>query len=267
MTVHFRPLFILLFVLVCHLSLLTAQENNSGYFKLLGFLEAYEKVNMNTSQNGIISAIHVKEGNLVKQGDPVIEIDHEVLKAQLEVAAENARKSEAAIEIAKANQTRARSDYDKFRILKITSELEISRAHAESMRADGELRMAKVEHKIAQLQMAEIQAQIENHIMRSPIEGIVVELNRKVAESTALPQKAGEKEAAIIKIAQLNKLRLVVNLPAKHAKDLEVGSTLAVLIVDNSSLDFDRTETGTKVDGIIEFISPEVDPSSETIRT
>ncbi|MEO0416647.1 MAG: efflux RND transporter periplasmic adaptor subunit, partial [Verrucomicrobiota bacterium] len=245
-------------------------QDSEGQFqfrKVLGYLEAYDKVNMNSSQAGIISAVHVKQGSLVEKGDPVIEVGHGVLKAQLKGAKEVAVKNDVAVEIAYMNHLRAKSDHDKLRILRNASQPEIYRAHADEMRAEGELKLAKEEKKIHLTKVEEIQAQIDQHILRSPMDGIVVEVNRKVAESTSIPPKSGEQETAIIRIAQLDKLRLVINIPLDHAQKLDIGSALDVLILNTSSIDPNRQKSGSQVEGTIEFISPEADPSSETVRT
>lgn len=222
---------------------------------------------MNSTQNGIISAVHVKEGSLVKQGDPIAEVNHEVLKAQLLVAREAAAKSETAIQIASREANRARADHDQARILKTASPQEISQARANEMRAEGELLMAQQEKKINLLKVDEIQTQIDQHILRSPMDGVVVELNRRVSESASVPQKAGEKEAAIVRIARLDKLRLVINIPLRYAGGLKGGDSLPVLILDKNSLDPNRGKSGSEVPGTIEFISPEANPASETVRT
>ncbi len=235
------------------------------YRKVLGYLEPYRNINMTTVEAGIISEIYVAEGSYVEQGAPVISLDHSVLKAQLRVAEIQAN-SNANIAVATADYTIANDKYNKLlEKSRSTTQMERQRAAAEVKKAEARMQMAKEEQAIATHRMAEIQAQIERRILRSPINGIVLEVNRDVAESASVSEKPGEKEAALVRVAQLDKLLLVVHLPDDSIGSLKTGDSIQVMVLKENSLIADRD--GAIISGTIDFMSPDVDPSSETRRT
>ena len=217
---------------------------------------------------GTITEIYVKEGDLVKTGDLIMSLNKSVFEAQLRIA-EIQAKSGAAIDVATADCEVARERYNKLSQLQRSGTAhssEVIQARAEVTKAEGRLQIAREERSIAEFRVAEIKAQIERRLLRSPIDGVVLELNRDLAESAAVEGKENEKEAALARIAQLDKLRLVVHLPAYLLGGLKIGDGMRVLILTENSLRAHREGSGTEVAGVLEFLSPAIDPSSETVR-
>ena len=69
-----------------------------------------------------------------------------------------------------------------------------------------------------------------------------------------------------MRVAKIDRLRLVVHVPASLVDHLVVGKELPVKVLQQNSLSADRGATAIETTGKIEFVSPAIDPSSETIR-
>ena len=249
-------------VLTC--SLLAGEEPVS----VLGYLEPYRSISMNAAEPGVIDAISVSEGESVKEGQPLLNLNLRVLEAQLSIAKIQAQ-STGEIDLAAAELAVARDRHEKLIELKRSGtahSTELARAEADLKKAEAQLNLANEARKIAEYRVAEINAEIELRILRSPITGVVLEINREIAESATAPQE-GQPNKPLVKLAQIDRLRLVFHAPANQASSLVTGQKLKVRVLGQSSLSPDREENGIETEGTIEFVSPSIDPATETIRT
>lgn len=234
---------------------------------VLGYLEPYRSIEMNPSETGMIDTITVAEGEKVKKGQALLNLNNRVLEAQLAIS-EVQSESMAAIEVATADLEVARERFKKLSQLKSSGTAhssEVARAAADLKKAEAQLSIANEEKKIAGFRVDEIKGQIEQRILRSPIDGVIIEINREVAESATAPQE-GQQNRPLVKVAQIDKLRLVVHVPSTHAAGLAVGGILPIRVLGQSSLSLDRESNALDTTASIEFISPTIDPSSETVR-
>ncbi|MEO0416170.1 MAG: efflux RND transporter periplasmic adaptor subunit [Verrucomicrobiota bacterium] len=248
------------------LLVISAEVRAQEQVRVLGYVEPYESIEMMAAESGIIKGVFVKEGQFVKQGEAVMQLDTTVLEAQKRMASLQANSS-AAVTVAQAELSLAQEKYNSLARIKrggSASSAEVSRAGANVKIQEGRLRMAEEEKAIAGLRVAEIDAQIERRILRSPIEGVVLKVNKDVGESADAQAKPGDKDAFLVRIAQINRLVLVAHLPAHSVGNLKVGDQVPVLILKQNSLQADRKSE--QVTATIEFLDPTIDPSSETRR-
>ncbi|MEM7601099.1 MAG: efflux RND transporter periplasmic adaptor subunit [Verrucomicrobiota bacterium] len=235
---------------------------------VLGYLEPYRNIDMDVAEVGVIGEIFVDEGELVAEGEALLSLNNSVLEAQLEIARIQSE-SMAAITVAQADLDVAEDRYAKLSRLRNSGTAhasEVARALAEKKKAEGQLSIANEEKKIAGFRVKEIEAQIEKRLLRSPIAGIVLEINRDVAETATASGSTGPPKP-LVRVAEINRLKLVVHVPASRADQLETGKTMPVRVLRQSSLSVDRENSAIDTVGTIEFVSPAIDPSSETIRT
>lgn len=235
---------------------------------VLGYLEPYRNIDMNVSEAGTVGEIHVEEGQAVSENEALLSLDNSVLEAQLAIARVQSE-SESAIIVAQADLDVAKERYDKLYALKgrgTAHSSEVARAEAEMKKAEAQLSIAEEEKRIAALRVEEIQAMIERRVLRSPIEGIVLEINKDLRESATASSASGEVEP-VVRVAKIDRLKLVVHVPAHLAERVAVGKTLPVRVLRQDSLTLDRENSAIDTEGTIEFVSPAIDPSSETLRT
>ncbi|MDF1656496.1 MAG: efflux RND transporter periplasmic adaptor subunit [Verrucomicrobiales bacterium] len=256
--------FILTLVVALSLTLFAKADPGT----VLGYLEPYRSIDMDVAEVGVIGEIFVEEGNLVEEGDALLSLNNSVLEAQLEIASIQSE-STAAVIVAQADLDVADERFAKLSKLQSSGTAhssEVARALAEKKKAEGQLSIANEEKKIAGFRVEEIKAQIEKRFLRSPIRGIVLEINRDVAE-TATASGGGNPSKPLVRVARIDQLKLVVHVPSFRAEQLEKGKEMPVRVLQQSSLSLDRENSAIDTVGTIEFVSPAIDPSSETIRT
>ena len=235
---------------------------------VLSYLEPYRNIDMDVAEVGVIGEIFVEEGELVEKGEALLSLKNNVLEAQLETARIQSE-STAAVIVAEADLEVADERYSKLSKLRSSGTAhssEVARALAEKKKAEGQLSIANEEKKIAGFRVEEIEAQIERRFLRSPIRGVVLEINRDVAE-TAVATGRNNSEKPLVRVAEIERLKLVVHVPASRADQLANGKEMLVRVLQQSSLSLDRENSAIDTQGTIEFVSPVIDLSSETIRT
>ncbi|RME66247.1 MAG: HlyD family efflux transporter periplasmic adaptor subunit [Caldilineae bacterium] len=132
--------------------------------------------NLSTSVGGTVAHIHVSEGDWVKEGEVLIELENEVLKSQVEQA--------------KAALAQARANRDK--LLAGATEAEIAAARAEVAAAEAAVALA--EGRLEEVQAAIESAEAQLNIAQQ-------QYNELASHPTPAERKAAEAEVAIAQAA------------------------------------------------------------------
>ena len=217
-----------------------------------GFTQPYHKADLSPTEAGVVSAILVKEGDAVSEGDLLLELDNAVLKASLKIA-DARQNSKGILNSAKARYRLHRSQLNKLLDLQQqghaqVEEVEQARANASVAKADiltaeEELLVHKYEHE-------RLQEQIKRRQLFSPFDGVVTRIYKNISELTNI------NSGPLIKVVQLNPLLLTIHVTLVDANKLSVGDEM-MAVCQNIS-----TDLSTKV----EYISPITDPDSGTVR-
>jgi len=221
------------------------------------YLEPYRSIEMSSVESGVIGEILVKEGEEVKKGQELLKLDLAVLEAQLAVAIAQAE-GQGRLMAAEADYELNSERLQKLQALKAsgrTNAAEIDRQVATTKSSQGMLLAAQEEMKIYQLSAARIRTEVERRILRSPIDGVVVEIVKDVAEPVSTSRgQAGEPDY-LIRVVKLDLLKTTAHLPYHSARTLKVGDYLNVV-----------TEGEKVVPALIEFVSPIVKSSTGTVE-
>ncbi|MCA9189586.1 MAG: efflux RND transporter periplasmic adaptor subunit, partial [Planctomycetales bacterium] len=219
------------------------------------YLEPYRQVDIGSgAEAGRITSVHVHKGDTVAKGQLLMELDSQILKASLDIAI---RRSEMRGKLNAANAEMAirRSRTDKLRALRTDGHAtsgELERAETDLAISAATVLLAEEELSLFDLERQRIEAQIVNRQLRSPIEGVVVEIHREVGES-ALPS-----DQRILTVAQLSPLKVNLQIPFAHAAKLSKGEQLKLRVPTNTK---DKTTVA-----VIELISSVADPASGTVE-
>lgn len=189
---------------------------------------------------GRIESLPVAEGDAVKAGQIVAQIDARPLADQRRQAVAAVDQAKAALENARLNLTRTESLFQKgvaagkevedARALRLTTEAALEQANAALDLADQQLTRANV---------------------RSPIDGVVV--HRLVAVGEHVD---GTSAQPVVEVANLGQVEVAANIPADHLGEVRVGQPAAI----TSDAYGDRTFTGQ-----VMAIAPAVDPATNTV--
>ena len=147
------------------------------------FLEPNRIVDISSPFRGRISVIHIREGDSVKAGQLLAELDTLVLKAQLASAGE-AVLFHGRVDSAKAMVSMRK---DRYRMLKELEKSgnarpqEMIRGRTDLIISKAELLSAKEDQKLKKLEVDIIRARIEENKLRTPVDGVVTKIYKAEA--------------------------------------------------------------------------------------
>jgi RND family efflux transporter MFP subunit len=238
-------------------------QREPTHLRVLTYLEPYRSIDITPVESGVIREILVEEGQAVKKGDPLIKLDSEVIEARLAVAAAQSD-SKGRILSAESEFTLEKGRYDKLADLDtrgLSNNFELERQLANMKASEGRLIEAQEQQRVFQLQVKQIKQELNQRILRSPIDGIVSEINKDIAETVTTLEASRDEH--LIQIVEIDVLKATAHVPAASVALIKLGDMLPIDL--DQELRSDPTPP-KPVTGKIEFISPVIDSSSNTVR-
>jgi RND family efflux transporter MFP subunit len=233
-------------------------------------LTLVEQVEIPAREAGVLAEIKVREGQIVKQGDHLAQIDDtetriELERAQLEAAeakrlATNdvpVRVAQKTYEVAQVELKRADETRDRFS--KTISQSELDERRLKTEKSKLEVEQAEHQFKTAghlasvaanDLELAE--RKVERRRILSPLDGVLVKVYRRPGEWV----EPGE---AVLRVVRINPLRAEAFVDAKRLKG-DLTNRPVRLSVDLPG------RGKTTFPGRLVFVSPEVDPYNGQVR-
>jgi membrane fusion protein, multidrug efflux system len=190
-----------------------------------------------SKEPGRVGKVYVDAGAVVRQGEPLLELESETL--QLEV-----KRSEAELARAKAAAADAERDFARKTELKQKSSIPqalYDRSQSMSEQAQATAAAADAALAIARQRLADA-------ILRSPINGVVVERRADVGE------RLGDNTIAFI-LSQTAPLKLRFRVPERYIASLHRGQNV------RASVD---AYPGEWFNGVLSVVGQVVDPSTRT---
>lgn len=227
---------------------------------VLTYLEPYRSLEMSPAESGVIREILVKEGDRVIKGQPLLKLDAETIEARLAVAMAQADNM-GSINAAESEFKLQKDRYEKLAKLEsrdVSSQFEVERALATMKTAEGRLTEALEQKRVFQLQADQARAELERRVLKSPIDGIVVEIVKDVAEPVS-PIESNRDEY-LVRVVRIDRLQAEAHLAGEWAGRIEEGDELML------RLDAGGGEAVSEVLGTVEFVSPVIDSASNTVR-
>ncbi len=185
----------------------------------LGCLISPEQVaDVGSQVIGVIDAVHVDRGDVVKKGQIVATLRADVERAALGVARSKAdadaemRAATANRDLAKQRLARAEDLFNK----KFISEQALEQARSEADIAAQKLAQAREQQKIWQRELGLAGAQLEQRVIRSPIDGVVVERYLNSGERIEVKP--------VLRVATIDPLRVEVVVPAALYGQIQPGA-------------------------------------------
>lgn len=225
--------------------------------ELSGVLSPEQTATVYAKLTGQAQRIAVDVGDHVKPGDILLEIDAHELAAQLSLAEasvatvkQQAAQALVGIDTAKTNYDQAKRYLDRLNSLEDRSALSKNQLDDAQSKVDLTQRAwdaAKLQYKTltesglaqATAQAEVVRSQIENSVIRSPINGVVTNRNINPGELTS-------PSTELFAIAQIDKLKLQGTVSQDVVSLLEVGLKVSVSVdgLPGASLDGRITQLG-----------------------
>lgn len=177
-----------------------------------GTLNPLVLVTVGTQISGKVIKLHVDFNDRVEEGQILAELDPSLLNAQLAQSEANVKSAEATLELAMANNKRAKELFAKEYISK--QEFDVSTQSLKS--ATAALELAKAQRQKDQTNQAYT-------IIRSPVSGVVVDRQIDVGQTVAASLQA----PVLFKIAQdLRKMQIDSNFAEADIGRIKVGQNV-----------------------------------------
>lgn len=217
-----------------------------------GFTEPIKTVLVASAESGVLQKLSVREGDVVQAGEIIGQLDCQILQATLSAG----REKLAAV--GKINAARATLDSKTHHLKQMQKLLSGKHASAKEVRqakleydlAKANLETANDEHRLQEMEVKKIEAQIERRTIRAPADGVILELPRQEGEAVSLS------DSHVATVVSLSRLRVRYFLTTDHATSLERGDQLTVSFPDT------QQHASAKVD----FVAPVTDSNSGTVR-
>ena len=227
-------------------------------------IQLIDEVEVPARVAGVLSQVHVEEGQYIDEGALLVEIDdvesrlaRERTQAELEIAKHEAN-NDVAIRYAEKTLLFARSNANRVKRAARESPGSVSRSQLEEAelqriqtsldleRAKSDLKLAKLKVRLKESEMKLSDRGVEQRTIRSPLSGVVVEVARKRGEFV----EPGEH---VLRIVRVDRLRVQGYAPINNVMHLSKGSQITV------SVDL-PDKTSVVHPAKIVFISPEINP-------
>jgi macrolide-specific efflux system membrane fusion protein len=232
-------------------------------------LRLLEEAEVPAQESGVLTNVAVREGQRVKKGELLAQIDDQVprlavdaAKAQLEIARAKAtndvriRFAQKSLEVSEAELRRSTESIERFAKSVSQSQLDVEKLNVQKNRLESE--QAAEEQKIAQLEMnakqnelSATQAEVARRRILAPFDGVIVQVYVRKGEWV----KPGQQALRIVNVDRL-----------KAEGFVTLAQTAAELDGRPIRLTVESLGNTKPFDGTIVFVSPEVDPITGQVR-
>ncbi|MEX2307117.1 MAG: efflux RND transporter periplasmic adaptor subunit [Pirellulales bacterium] len=232
-------------------------------------LRLLEEAEVPAQEAGVVTAVAVREGQRVKQGELLTQIDDQVArlaadaaKAEFEIARAKAtndvriRFAKKALEVSEAELRRSTESIERFAKSVSQSQLDVEeltvqRNRLEAEQAEHEQQIARLELNGKQNEFTAAQAEVARRRIVAPFDGVIVQVYVRKGEWVEPGQQA-------LRIVNVDRLKAEGFIPAAQATASMAGKPVRLTMGPSGETD--------PIAGTIVFVSPEVDPITGQVR-
>jgi RND family efflux transporter MFP subunit len=203
-----------------------ADEVNAPRAEYDCMIEARQSIAVRSPVEGVIESILVQRGELVTKGTLLATLSSGPERAALDLARSRAvmqgeiKSAEARVQLARKKWERA----DELQKKNFVSENARDEAEAEYRLATEQLRAARENRRLAELDVIRAREVLAQRSIRSPVDGVVVDVMLRPGELMSSNQKD-----PIMKIVEVNPLNVELVLPVSRYGRVKVGQLAEVL--------------------------------------
>lgn len=187
---------------------------------------------------GRVAAIHVDEGSFVRRGQPLLTLESDYLRLNLQAAEAEAARAQAMLTEAQRDLQRKQELIAKGSIPQATFD-----------RSQAGYDQARAAHAAAIANASLLRQQVADSVVRSPISGVVASKNADVG------QKLGDGAVPFV-IVQISPIKLRFSVPERYLGQIRPGQTVAAKVDPYPG----ETFTGT-----IKTVGGVIDPRTRTM--
>ncbi len=192
------------------------------------------KADLSADITGRITRIAVKEGDNVRQGQFLLQIDPQQFEAQVQRAEAALANARAGLAQARANELQARRNYERQAEIRKSNPALVSDAEVEQLETQYEVNQALVvaaqeNVKQAEASLTDARWQLSRTNIYAPMAGKVTRLNVEVGE-TAIMGTLNRDAAILMTISDMSMLETKVKVDETDVSRINVGDSAVVQI-------------------------------------
>ncbi len=232
-----------------------SSQTSFAQLKVTGIVRAKEQVIIKSELAGVVRHIAVKEGDLVKEGQLLIELANDHQKINLDLSQAGLNKAKAAVEESQVLLANAERETAR---LKLAGSA-VPRKELEDIQ-DQVLRVkASLAAQVAELARAEQDVKLHEQDLKdtqtlAPFNGTVTEIFINRGESLR------PIDTQVMELADLDTLYAELRLPSNYLRSVHLDKPIKVQVEGEW-----MGRTG-QVDGRITYINPTIDAASRTFK-
>lgn len=224
-------------------------------FSIPGLIEAWAQATMKMKVSGTIGPIHVEEGQRVKEGDLLLELQNQREKAMIQLAEARINKAKASLLEAQVVLENSKKDLERKELMKeVISQKEYENAKDKVLQSEAIFKSREAELKEAEAELELRKAELENTQLKAPFHGVITEIAVKGGETVAALQ------TSICDVVQIDKLYVQVAVPIQYLPFLEKGMKVGVRV------EKDVFPSLKRFVGEIYYVNPVVDPTNRRFK-
>jgi RND family efflux transporter MFP subunit len=188
-------------------------------------IEARQTVDIRSPVDGLIESLGAERGQVVRKGQILVQLESGPERAALAIAKSKAestgplRAAEAKLDLAVKKETRAQ----ELARQNFISPNALEEARTERSLAESELKVARENQKLAELDVSRTSELLNMRTIRSPLNGVVVDRFIKQGEFATTNVKD-----PIMRLAEIDPLNVEVILPARLFGEVKRGDKAEV---------------------------------------
>ncbi len=177
-----------------------------------GVIEALKTINITPDVGGKIARIYVEEGERVRQGQLVAELDTRAIRLQLDQA-------RAALAVAEANHKDAERNMERMERLK--SEKAVSDQQYEKVKLAFEAAEAQLQQAQAAVRLAEHSLDVS--LMKAPFSGVVASKNAEVGDVINPMMGGFAPTSGVLTLMDFSRVKIEVDVPQQDIVRVKKG--------------------------------------------
>ncbi|MCP4745483.1 MAG: efflux RND transporter periplasmic adaptor subunit [Desulfobacteraceae bacterium] len=214
------------------------------YSEYDGLIEPFTVVDIGTPDEGIVSEVTVDRSSLVKKDQDLVMLESSVQRAAYEKAKAMAS-FDGEIELQRAHLAFVKRAYERIKNVSSVPGHDKDEAKTEIKLANYRLRKAREKRKMAQLEFRKGKAVLAQRIIKSPIDGVIVD--RFVSPGEYVNNQP------LLRVAQIDPLRIEVIVPAQMFGKITKG--MQATIIPELAMFGEKLATVSLVDNFIDSAS------------
>jgi RND family efflux transporter MFP subunit len=190
-------------------------------------IEPVQAVEIRSPVVGLLEKVHVRRGDRVRKGQVIAVLESNTERAAVDLARFKSQMTgqvataENKIEFSKRKFQRRRDMYAE----KLMSGQDKDDTESELKLAESELQLAKENKQLARIELQQQSSLLNLRTIRSPFDGVVVD---QILYPGEVVEPSADKKP-ILKLAQINPLRVHVILPIAQFNKIKPGMTAGII--------------------------------------